>query len=472
MLELICETIQKHKMLTVGEDIIVALSGGADSVALLKAMTELSKELRIGNISAVHVNHQLRGEESQRDEGFVRDLCASLSVPLWVFHTDVKSFSKTHKMGIEEAARKVRYEFLEKARSEVKQAKIAAGHNADDNAETIIMNLCRGTGLKGLGGIPPVNGAIIRPLLEVSRMEIEEYLRINSLPHITDSSNNSSDYTRNRVRHTIMPTLECEVNPATKKAISRTSELLRQDEAFLEKTAKEAFFDCREEIANHTHQALTLNISKITNLHPAIAQRVIRLAIAHVRNYGTRAFSPLTDITSTHIALALELTNAQTGNEIHLPGVIVGKGYGYLAFYTQPQALRESKTGFCYALNENFPVHIPEIEKTVRLSFSSQTSMPHCTKVFSCDKITTALHFRTRLPGDKISLKNAAGKIFTKKMKDYFTDEKIPRACRSEIPLLAHGNDILWILDKKNRTNAKFEAVADEKCIHVSITHT
>jgi len=406
------------------ESIVVGLSGGADSVALLYVLREAGAQ-----IFAAHINHGLRGEESERDETFVRELCKREGVELQVFRANVQEFAATQKLGTEEAARILRYRFFEQAMTSFAANKIAVGHNADDNAETVLMNLCRGSGLSGLCGIPPVSplmssaeGTIIRPLLGVYRTEIEAYLRERNIDFVTDSTNASDDFTRNRVRNKILPALQSEVNPGAKAAIAKAAELLRADDDFLEITAQSALASCSP--APHT-----ICIQKFLALHPAIMRRVVRLAITQAR--GNKA-----DITQTHVFAVTDLSKGQTGREIHLPGVVVSKEYGTLVFSKE-----EKCTGFCYPLTPGISLTIPEIDKTFTLS--SDAPAP--------------LFLRTRKPGDKITLKTADGKFFTKKLQDYFTDEKIPRRQRDKIPLLALGSEILLILHKKNRANAKFE---------------
>jgi len=489
LFEVVRNTIEKNKMLTPCDSVLIGLSGGADSVALLFVLRELRGELDLAEISAVHVNHNLRGEESDRDEMFVSKLCDELGISLIVEYADVNGFSQTHKIGTEEAARILRYEILERTRrkatpSHNKSAakhsppfvttniKIAVGHNLDDNAETVIMNICRGAGLKGLCGIPPVNGAIIRPLIDVPRREIEAYLHERNIPFLTDSSNLSNDYTRNRVRNIIMPALENEVSPSVKKTLSRAANLLRTDEDFLETSAQEAFKSANtysEQPVLPKPNTVSLNINKLTNLHPAILRRVIRVAILQARKN-------ITDITAAHISAVCDLTFSPSGREIHLPNMVVTREYQQLIF--SPQASGGSAgrsntahqtSGFAFNLEENTAQSFPIINKTISLSFSAPSAQTSCTKVFSCDKITNILQLRTRKAGDKISFKNADGKIFAKKLQDYFTDEKIPKSQRDSIPLIAHGNEILWILNEKNRTNAKFEPIENEKKIYVSV---
>ncbi len=217
------------------KNIIVALSGGADSVALLFALLQLKDELEL-NISACHVNHNLRGEESDGDEDFVRSLCEKLSVPLEVRSVDIISAQKKHE-SIEETARKARYSFFEEL-AERYSASVATAHTASDNSETVLMNMLRGTGLKGLCGIPPVRDYIIRPLIACTRNDTEKFCAENNLGYVTDSSNLSTLYTRNKIRLEIMPQL-LEINPSFAAAVTRMTAGLADDSRYLEKIAEE-----------------------------------------------------------------------------------------------------------------------------------------------------------------------------------------------------------------------------------------
>lgn len=223
------QAIEHFNMLESGDKVIVALSGGADSVSLLFALRELSDELGI-TLSACHVNHGLRGEESDADCRFVQELCERLNVPLELLETDVRAFRKKHE-SLEECARRVRYDFFDRISN---GKKLATAHTASDNAETVMLNLIRGTALKGLCGIPPVRGNIIRPLIFCSREEIEQYCKDNSLSYVTDKTNFSLDYTRNKVRHNIIPLLR-EINPALYESFKRMNISLYDDNAYFEK---------------------------------------------------------------------------------------------------------------------------------------------------------------------------------------------------------------------------------------------
>lgn len=230
----IAKAICDYNMISEGDAVVIALSGGADSVSLLCALKKLSQELSF-SLSACHVNHGLRGEESDGDMRFCKELCDKLGVGLEILTTDVRSFQRKHE-SLEETARRIRYDFFAK----VSQGKkLATAHNSNDSAETVLLNMMRGTGLKGLCGIPPVRGNIIRPLIYCSRDEVEQFLEKNSLSYVTDKTNLSDDYTRNKVRHLILPEM-LKINPSLLDTVSRMEKNLREDSELLEALADEA----------------------------------------------------------------------------------------------------------------------------------------------------------------------------------------------------------------------------------------
>lgn len=246
----------KEKLKSVSDgnvNIVVAVSGGADSVALLHALCSLKEELGL-SVSACHINHNLRGEESDGDEQYVRNLCEKLGVPLNVYSVDVRGSAKKHE-STEETARKLRYECFEKEATE-KNALIATAHTASDNAETVIMNILRGTGTKGLCGIPVKRGYIVRPLLGCTREDIEEYCKSNSLRFVTDSTNLSDDYTRNRIRHNVIPLLS-EFNPSLITTFTRMTEAVTDDNAFIERFSQEKAEECKADDGKYDSRKLS-----------------------------------------------------------------------------------------------------------------------------------------------------------------------------------------------------------------------
>ncbi len=260
------EVIEKYKMLPAHSRVLCAVSGGADSIYLLHYMLSLAEEKEL-DIFAAHYNHLLRGEESDRDAAFTEESCARLGVPLVTGSGDVQRFAREKHCGLEEAARTLRYRFLEETADRMKCDRIATAHNGDDNAETMLMNLCRGAGITGLSGIPPVRGRLIRPLLQISRREIEAYLCEHGISYVVDSSNLDDAYTRNRFRKLLHEFLIRE-NPSFLEATARTAELLRMDNEYLERLAAQ--------FIQENYDGTSLPGKKLSEKDPAVSTRVVR----------------------------------------------------------------------------------------------------------------------------------------------------------------------------------------------------
>lgn len=431
MVTKVLQTIKTHNMLQPGQDVIVALSGGADSVALLHILCAIKKMLDIGNIFAVHVNHGLRGNAATQDQNFVAKLCENMRIPLELCKADVSGYAASNNMSIEEAGRELRYLHFNNV-GLGKNYKIATGHHANDNAETVIMNLCRGTGLRGLCGIPPVSDNVIRPLIGILRCEIDQYITTHKLQFVEDATNQTNAYTRNRVRNNIIPALQQMVNPQTTRTIAQATTWLRDEEDYLQAQAATALENCNLNGG--------ISATALAALPVAIARRVVRLYIAQ--------FQGLTNITATHVQSVLALAHARSGSSAHIPGLIAIREHQQITI-TTPTATQEFGQYTLGALS-----FIPQLGKSISITFHPPSKKPLCTKAFNYDMVKEALTLRTRRPGDKISL--GATTVFTKKLKDYFIDKKIPLSARDTIPVLASGNAILWVMDAHNTTNVKY----------------
>ncbi len=261
------EFFEEYDMLPPGTAVLCAVSGGADSVYLLHWLLERRVDRQL-MVYAAHFNHEIRGDEADRDADFVRELCENLDVSCSIGHGDVLAYAASRHLGTEEAARELRYSFLETCADSFGCSRIATAHTADDNAETILLNLCRGSGTRGLAGIPPVRGRLIRPLLQTERGEIERYLKEHGLFYVEDSSNAENCYTRNRLRHRVIPLMK-EENSAFLTAAARTAQLSRMDD------------DCLNRLAEHFLEEYlsdgSIPARKLCEADPAVSTRVLRL---------------------------------------------------------------------------------------------------------------------------------------------------------------------------------------------------
>ena len=404
-----------------GAKIIVGLSGGADSVALLHVLCNMKEAFR-WEITAVHIHHGLRGEEADRDARFAEEFCRKLGVPCIVKRYDVQAEAEKRGMGEEETGRLLRYAAFQELAGE--DGFIAVAHHRKDQAETLLMRLCRGTGLKGLGGMAPVRENICRPLLFCSREEIEQYCKEHGLAWREDASNQEEKYTRNKLRLKVLPVLE-EVNPKAVEHISETAELLALDEDFLEQQASACYEDAKMDApAGEVH----LNRTKLQEMHPAMKKRALRKAMAEFLS---------ADVSQVQIQALEDLLENETGkSRDFLGGIRVENQYDSMVFSLE----KEKTEGYCYALPVGEEIFVSEKNMTVMAWLSEKYEVDsEDTKCFDFDKVSGKLFCRTRKTGDFIALKNGR-----KKIKDLFIDEKVPRNERETLPLIAVGEEVLW----------------------------
>lgn len=396
MLNKLAAFIRQYHMIEPGDRIICAVSGGADSVALLFGLCLLKEKLGI-TLEAAHFNHHLRGEESDRDARFVREFCDRYDIPLHMGQAQVVAGKK----GVEAAARDARYAFFETL-----PGKIATAHTADDNAETLLMHLIRGTGLKGLGGITPINGRIIRPMLSVTRADVEGFLQEYYVNHIEDSSNHMDSFLRNRIRHHVMPLLKAE-NPCIGENLSQLALRLRLDEAYL---------------ADQAQQAAEATVSQLREMYPAVRSRVLE---RFLRENGVR------EPEQTHIAMAegLVFSEKPSARASFPGGVTVQRSYDRLEVQRQQDPIAE--------------VELP-CPGQVTLHGFRISCMPAREIRNTPDTLTVTvsgrLHVRSRRSGDTITLPGG-----TKSLKKLFIDRKIPAAQRLQIPVLADDKGTLGV---------------------------
>lgn len=436
----IVDMIEKYKMINSGEGIVVGFSGGPDSVCLLHALYCLKSKYNI-SIFAVHLNHMIRGDEAIRDENFARSFAEALNIPIYIKRIKVEEYAKDHGLSSEEAGRYLRYEFFDEVMAEVHGNKVALAHNLNDQSETMIMRFIRGTGISGMGGIRPIReDKYIRPILSCSRLEIEEYCVANNLNPVIDSTNLENIYTRNRIRLQVLPYIKEHFNPNVEENLFKVSSILRDEDEYLNIVAN-------MEIAKIKTEKGIL-IDKFKSLHIAIQRRILRSLIEEVKG-------ELTGIESKHIEECLEfLGRSGTGKKINLPEELECTiEYGKFRINRNIQI---KDYDYCLKIpgvtvaSNKYRI----ITKTYEIDNKNLIDKQFV-KYFDYDKIKDRLYFRNRRDGDYIYPRGMTG---CKKLKDIFIDKKIPKEERKRIPLIANGNEILWILNMRDSRNYKIDA--------------
>lgn len=459
--EKILSTIKKHAMLADGDRVLVGLSGGPDSVCLLHALAGLKPACGI-ELFAAYIDHGLRPAEIPGEIDFCARLCRSLNIPLSVEAIDVGSAVKERGLNKQEAARELRYDALAKVASGLNAGKIALGHNADDQAETVVMRLIRGAGPSGMGGIPPVRKlpggtCVIRPLIEIERAEIEEFLRGSGALFLTDSSNLNDHYLRNRIRHTIMPALRS-INGNAAQSIARASDIFRDDERYFEVMTTKTLMRM---ISRKTDSSIDLFLAPMETMDSAILRRVLRRAVDETKGLRGIGFTHIEDIVQL-------VKSGKSGSRLHIPkGIRVIKGYSTLIITADPPA----RLGACI-LDAPGELVLKESSLVLRCSFvdlekgadERDYGDGRRSVLIDADKIRFPLQIRPRIPGDYFY---PLGFGKRKKLQDFLVDAKVPRDERDAVPLLLNGDEIVWVvghraderyrIDKSTGRGIKFE---------------
>ncbi len=463
MIDKVREYNKQKKLFEEGDGIVVGVSGGADSVCLLFVLSELAREWKL-TLRVIHVHHGLR-LSADRDEAYVAELCERLSIPMKAIHVDVKKYGAENHMGTEEAGRALRYGAFEEERIQLERelpghkAYIAVAHHMNDNAETLLLHLFRGSGLRGLRGIAPKSGHIIRPLLSVSRTEIEEYLEQNGIAFCTDETNFTDEYVRNRIRNHLLPYAEQEIYHGAMKNAALAAGRLWQVDEYLSKVAREhinKYVDFREGSAFISDAYIT---------EDTVFDSYVLTDIIETLS-GCRK-----DITSVHVESFREMLSAPCGTRLSLPyGIAACKDHDGIVFSSIE--LGEGVSEFTY----EFPFPLTE-DKEYRVSTAGLGELVFClhseaesvrkkaeipsktyTKYFDYDRINAALCMRHRLSGDRIGVLAGGG---SKKLKDYFINEHIPARKRDALYVIASGSDILWVIGY--RIGSSYKLTADTK---------
>ncbi len=411
------ETVKQHSMIPRGSRVIAGLSGGADSVCLLKILSDISKELDF-SLCAVHVNHCIRGEESDRDQRFCESLCERLGISLKVYSVNVPQYSRETGKSVEEAARILRYGAFEQAQAHFGGGLTATAHNSDDNAETVLFNIIRGTGIKGLCGIPYVRGSIIRPLLDVSRKEIEEYLSADGQSFVTDSTNLTDDCSRNKIRLSIIPMLR-RINPEVSRSLCRLSQCALEDEELLTSLAENA------------------DPEHIAALPPSVRKRYIRklfsensLPFDHARLEETD--KALMSGERTRINIKKDTFAVTDGNTIRIEKKELKKPFEAAVIFDN----------YC-------STDIPEYDKKViieRVNYDiyqngSNINEKLTNSLVNYDKIQGVVVLRNKRDGDCIRL---ARRSCTTKLKKLYNSMKLTAEKRQTALVMEDGDGLIW----------------------------
>jgi tRNA(Ile)-lysidine synthase len=453
-------TLITHRMVQKGDTVVVGVSGGPDSVALLHILLALAPKFSF-QVAIAHLNHCLRRDESERDEGFVVSLAEQLDLPLHVERQDVRYYQKSHRLSLEEAARQVRYCFYDDIASKFGYQKIALGHHSDDNAELILMYLLRGSGPLGLSGIPPLRDArIIRPLIDIKRSEILDFIAVRSLDCVLDSSNEDSQYLRNRVRNRLIPQLKAEYNPQIIDSLNRLALILDAEHRWIESLIQPIF---EKVVVFEKQSRIGFDIEQLNQHNIAVRRRLIRKAVLKVKgNLRRLAF--------VHVEAALKLAQKTAASAaLDLPDRIrISRQNNVLIISKEAQNLRHlasapllsSTPDYAYRLSKAGEIYINEAALKIRFSEIPLEQTPDwrlsgqgtSTAYFDMDKIHFPLVIRNFRPGDRFSPLGMSGR---QKLNKFFIDHKVSRDDRKKCPILLSRNEIIWVVGHRLDNAAK-----------------
>jgi len=440
ILRTVRETIARYEMFGKGDSVLVAVSGGPDSVALVHLLNTIAGEYAL-QLAVAHLNHCLRAQESELDAEFVADLAGDFDLPCYLEKKDVAAFQRCRRLSPEEAARQVRYEFYDAVAAKNGFNKIALGHHADDNAELVLMNLLRGSGPLGLSGIAPIrDNKIVRPLIHLKRSEILDYISEKKITFVTDSSNTDPAFRRNKIRHYLIPELKKSYNPAIVDSLNRLGEIMRAEDQWVDAAIEPVFTDC---VLSRASDRISLALPGVNGMDLAAGRRIIRKAIFSVKQ-------DLRRITFSHVDAVLELAKkGQACSSLDLPGGIrVIKDAGVLTIKKVDRGSLAGAIDYQYTIAGEGTTPIQEVNAAIKLVEIRTDDVPDFKDsgkhraFFDRGCLRFPLVVRNFRPGDRFSPLGLDG---TQKLKKYFSDHKIPARQRKKCPLLLSEDKIIWV---------------------------
>lgn len=446
--ELVRQSVLRRAMFSPGQAVLVAVSGGADSTALLHVLIELSAEMPL-RLGVAHLNHRLRGDDSAADADFVARMAAGYGIPCFTKSVDTRAYAIRRRLSLEDAGRRLRYRFLLHTARRYGYDRVAVGHHREDNAETVLMGLLRGSGATGLGGIAAVRpDGIVRPMIDLPRRMIHEYLSARGLAFVSDRSNSDIRLMRNKIRLELLPLLEADFNPNMVATLNRLGDILQQEDRWLALLSRRMLENI---LAFRGPGLIGLSLCGFNRLHLAARRRVFRLALAEVKGNLRR-------IGLSHVSAALQLAHAgSSGASLHLPsGIRLQRTDDCLEIVNpkQSSADRSHQTQSTDVPQYNYHLPAPgtaEIAETgdaVRIELIPGSETPDFSAMtplvvyLDADCLEFPLTVRNPRPGDRFSPLGTRG---TQKLKKFFCDHKTPRRRRKSCPLLLSGNRIIWV---------------------------